>query len=224
MCIVTFVKQKDEFVLTFNRDERIGRPSAKPNWHSYDSRQIYCPLDLESNGTWIGYNSKIMACLQNGAALRHERNLPYELSRGIILRDLLITNETISIEENVKHFKVEPFTLSIYRLSSDQLEIYRYDGLNLIKEILNLIEPVVICSSTLYNTQAQGKIEQTLKNYDLSPDSIFQFHTDVMIGNKLNNFTNLVNTVSITQFTFQNGKLTSRYFDSIKDQNFIAVI
>lgn len=224
MCIVTFVKQKGEFVLTFNRDERIGRPSAEPMWHRYGSKLIYCPLDLESNGTWIGYNTKIIACLQNGADFKHERNLPYELSRGIILRDLLITNETITIEENVKHFKVEPFTLSIYDLSSDQLEIYRYNGLNLVKEILNLNEPIVICSSTLYNPQAQSIIEQTLKAYDLNRDSIFQFHTDLMIGKKLNNFTNLVSTVSITQFAFLNGMLTSRYFDSIKDQNFIALI
>ncbi len=224
MCIVTFVKLKAEFVLTFNRDERIGRPSTEPIWHTCDSKPIFCPLDLESNGTWIGYNTKIIACLQNGADLKHERNLPYELSRGIILRDLLTTNEIKTIEENVMNFKVEPFTLSIHNLSSDQLEIYRYNGLNLIKEILNLNEPIVICSSTLYNPQAQSKIEQTFKDYVLSPESIFQFHTDMMIGKEKNQFTNLVNTISITQFSCQNGVLYSRYFDTIKDQNYCEIL
>lgn len=224
MCIVTFVKQKDEFVLTFNRDERIERLSAEPMWHTYNSKLIFCPLDLESNGTWIGYNTKIIATLQNGADLKHERNLPYDLSRGILLKDLLITNEISTIEEKVKRFKIEPFTLSIYNLNSGHLEIYRYNGVNLIKEFAKLNEPKVICSSTLYNSQAQIEIEQTLKAYDLTSDSLFQFHKDTMIGKKLNHFTDLVSTVSITQFSYKNGVLSSHYFDSIKDQNFITVL
>jgi uncharacterized protein with NRDE domain len=224
MCIVTFVKHDSEFVLTFNRDERIERPSAEPIWHTYNSKLIFCPMDLESNGTWIGYNTKIIACLQNGADLKHERNLPYDLSRGIILKDLLVTNEINTIEEKVKCFKIEPFTLSIYNLKSAQLEIYRYNGVKLIKEFTNLAEPKVICSSTLYNSQAQIEIEQTLKAYDLTRDSLFQFHKDTMIGNKLNHFTNLVNTVSITQLSYKNGVLSSHYFDSIKNQNFITVL
>ena len=136
----------------------------------------------------------------------------------------MITNEISTIEEKVKRFKIEPFTLSIYNLNSGHLEIYRYNGVNLMKEFAKLNEPKVICSSTLYNSQAQIEIEQTLKAYDLTSDSLFQFHKDMMIGKKLNHFTDLVSTVSITQFSYKNGVLSSHYFDSIKDQNFIAVI
>ncbi|MDI1233235.1 MAG: NRDE family protein [bacterium] len=211
MCIVSFVKTSEEFILTFNRDERRGRSSEKPAWRNLESNPIFCPIDKVAGGTWIGYNRKIIACLQNGALEKHSRDLPYEISRGQILKDLLINNDIDSLLRYVKGHKIEPFTLSIYNLALKNLSIYRHDGIQITIETSDLLKPMLICSSTLYNNEAQNAINSEFRLVNF--ESIFNFHDQMRIGSNKNKFTDLVDTVSITQFRYRNGTLNARYYD-----------
>lgn len=217
MCIVSFYKAEHNFYLTFNRDERKGRPSSEPQWHIYNHQSVYCPLDLEANGTWIGYNTHLIACLQNGAETKHERKLPYDLSRGILLKTLLSSNDLNILKDSINRYKIEPFTLSVYQIKSETLNIYIYDGSSIKLEISDLRQPIIISSSTLYDINAKQAITEAFKTVDSNKDSIFNFHEAMRIGKPLNHFTNLVDTVSITQFSFEDGRLASRYYDCLQD-------
>lgn len=223
MCIVSFVKSQDEFILTFNRDERKGRESEPPSWRSFNEKLIYCPLDKEAGGTWIGYNHEIIACLQNGSYEKHIRQLPYEVSRGKVLLELLLTNDFKAFKQQVINKKIEPFTLSIYSIDSSQLSVYRCSEKNISIEEFSLKNPVVICSSTLYNSMAQQTIEGAFSHLEWSAKSIFDFHDERRIGEDKNRFTNLVDTVSITQFVFKNGQLSGTYYDPLNGVKLILL-
>jgi uncharacterized protein with NRDE domain len=43
-------------IVAANRDERLDRLSAAPAWRHGNGRGVFCPLDLEAGGTWIGVN------------------------------------------------------------------------------------------------------------------------------------------------------------------------
>ena len=54
MCIVSFYRKKDEFVLTHNRDEEINRVSSNQIIESERfGKNFFSPIDERANGTWI---------------------------------------------------------------------------------------------------------------------------------------------------------------------------
>lgn len=223
MCIVSFVKTNQAFILTFNRDERKGRISDPPAWQLREGSSVYCPLDKEAGGTWIGYNKNIIACLQNGALIKHIRDIPYDSSRGTILLNLLANNDFKSFTDYITNHKIEPFTLSVYNINNEILSIYRHDGDSINIEHSNLKSSIMICSCTLYNLDAQQTIETAFNLIEKNPISIFDFHDERRIGGMKNQFTNLVDTVSITQFIFKDGKLRGQYFDVVKNEKSILL-
>ena len=94
MCIISFYRNEDEFVLTHNRDEEINRSSSKEivEQKRFD-KTYFSPVDERANGTWIFYSEQYVACILNGGiekpTLFKEK---YRESRGIILLDLLKYN------------------------------------------------------------------------------------------------------------------------------------
>ena len=67
MCIVSFYRKKDEFVLTHNRDEEINRVSSNQIIESERfGKNFFSPIDERANGTWIFYSEQYIACILNG--------------------------------------------------------------------------------------------------------------------------------------------------------------
>ena len=87
MCTVSFIPLgNNEFYLTSNRDEWNLRPTLAPVTEIIAGQEVTFPKDETAGGTWIaaGENGRV-CCLLNGAFERHERKLPYGLSRGKVI-------------------------------------------------------------------------------------------------------------------------------------------
>lgn len=220
MCIVSFVLDKDKFILTFNRDENPFRESEKPNWRSFGQQMVFCPVDHNAGGTWIGYNRLIIACLQNGAFVKHTRTSPYKKSRGQILKEVLISNDYKVLINNYDFTGIEPFTMCVFDSQIKILSIYVFDGQTLDKRISDLQNPELLLSCTLYDEEAHQSVLNDFIKCNKESDSLFSFHKDRRIGSIKNQFTRVVSTVSVTQFELENNQFKCMYYDALKNQTF----
>jgi len=221
MCTVSFVpKYNNDFVLTSNRDEQLKRKNAfTPQIELIEGVNVLYPKDGEKGGTWIGVSDKnIMICLLNGAFDKHSSTPPYAKSRGIVVKDLLVSEE---IEKELTDYNlsnIEPFTLVIVEYS-DTLKLieFRWDGQNKHTTLLNSNEVHIWSSCTLYSkSEADYKAKQ-FKTFIL-PNSfaqdIINFHeygtkTEPLLMKYTAN--TLYDTVSITQVNKTNNLVEMKY-------------
>lgn len=220
MCTVTFFKKSsNDFVLTSNRDEAPFRLSSAPQIYSLNNTNALFPKDEVAGGTWIGTSEKNRTlCVLNGGFEAHERKADYRLSRGIIVRELLIANDLF---QSVKTFDlngVEPFTLIIV-LHEEQLQLFQlvWDGNK--KHLSELpLEPRLWSSSSLYTKSMKEERERWFKNFikknSFRVDSILDFHKTAGSGNLDYGVImdrHFVKTTSITQIEKERDKIIMNY-------------
>jgi len=221
MCTVTiFYKGNNDFVLTFNRDEAPNRKFIPPKLYNENSTAMLFPKDELAGGTWIGVSEKNrLICLLNGGFVKHHRKDSYQYSRGVIVKNLLASNDVVTSIENYDFSNVEPFTIVIadWNKNLKYFELV-WDGKEAHFRKLPL-ETMIWSSSTLYSDEMKLKRQEwfdTFKNEnELTSKSILDFHS-TEIDNK--NFgivmdRGLVKTTSITQVEKVNDALTMNYFD-----------
>lgn len=213
MCIVSLVKSDSSFVLSFNRDEDPDRQFSNPD--KLLGTEIFCPIDQISGGTWIGVNSKKIYCIQNGGKIKHVRDLPYDKSRGLILLEVLKTNNLEIIHNEITISKIEPFTITVFDLQSHKLEVISYNGMVLETEV-NSDNCFIQCSSTLYSEENKVLIANSFQSLiPKTPETILDFHLNYRIGGPLNSFLNRPATTSITQFISNDNKLSCTFHNLI---------
>ncbi|MES2616914.1 MAG: NRDE family protein [Bacteroidota bacterium] len=224
MCIVSFVINDDEFILTFNRDESAFRPATAPHWFTENGKQIFAPIDNSKGGTWIGFNGKIIFCLQNGAFEKHVRHTPYRMSRGLLLKQLLL-EELVMEDLNSKLLdNIEPFTLSAFDKGTGLLNVLRFDSHTLTRNNYSPQPGLVNCSATLYNAEARAIIQKRFDDLPVKQTEVLMnFHKQHKIGSVNNTFTSVVPTVSITQFIWDNKGIHSRYYDCQTGEEHVSV-
>lgn len=214
MCIVSLVKSDSSFILTFNRDEDPERPFSNPIYVL--DTDIFCPIDQISGGTWIGANSSKIYCIQNGAKVKHKRDLPYQKSRGLILLELLKTNNIEIIQKEISLYKIEPFTITVFDLHTFKLEVITYNSSSLDFEE-NSNNDFIQCSSTLYSEDNKALIANEFQLLmPKSDESILNFHQNFRIGGNLNHFLTRPATTSITQFILNDNILSCTFNDLLK--------
>ena len=108
MCTITLINHtsnSSEFIITSNRDEATGRKTFLPDYETYADVQLFFPKDAEAGGSWIGVSElNRIACLMNGAEEAHQRKSSYRLSRGVVLKDFLSSND---LDESMKNYNFE---------------------------------------------------------------------------------------------------------------------
>jgi Transport and Golgi organisation 2 len=217
MCILSIVSSAAETILTFNRDEDPDRPFSAPVTLSENG--VFCPLDLASGGTWIGRNHTHIMCLQNGALQKHKRDLPYDKSRGLILLELLKGTDAAQVFDVLKHFKIEPFTITMLEIESKRIQLYVYNGKSIIMEQIPAGSVFFRCSSTLYSPAAAGTLDKAFRARHLADaDHLWQFHLEMRIGGPANTFLSRPATSSITQFVIGSDKVSCKFADLISQQ------
>jgi Transport and Golgi organisation 2 len=229
MCVLTYIPLGDSgFVVTSNRDENEKRKRAiHPKKIKFGKKEIICPIDPASNGTWIGTSKLYTMVLLNGAYKNHKSTPPYRQSRGRVIPDFLKIESPKSFFEIFEFQNMEPFTLVLFenqnrnkiteiRWDSIQKSIQEFDGTN----------PKIWSSATLYNEKAIKKRSNWffthLLNNELSANSVLKFHHEGGSFDKYDSIKlkreNGIQTQCITQIEIQTTEKTM-FFEEIDSKN-----
>jgi len=220
MCTVTIIPtSENNFVLTSNRDEAPNRISLSPDFYTIKNTKMLFPKDEIAGGTWIGVSEKNrLICLLNGAFICHERMASYRMSRGVVVNDLLASENVVEAIENYDFDNVEPFTLVIADWNYD-LKFHELVWDGAIKHFSKLpLEPKIWSSSTLYSDSMKENRKKWFEDFKitnkLSAIKLLDFHKTA--GNNNKDFgvvmdRGFVKTTSITQVEKSNDNIEMRY-------------
>lgn len=223
MCTVTYLPLgNNDFILTSNRDETPLRKTIAPKKYIKNNIELTYPKDELAGGTWIGTSNKNrLVCLLNGGFENHKRKLPYKMSRGIIVKNILSADNSVTHIHNFNFTNIEPFTLVLVDWHSD-LATYElvWDGTT--KHFTKLAqEPKIWSSSTLYTQEMKQLRKEWFANWlkdnkNYKQEKILAFHKNENLGTpetspKMKR--NFVETVSVTSVLKNDEKIDISYFD-----------
>jgi uncharacterized protein with NRDE domain len=223
MCTVTYLPLgNNNFILTSNRDETPLRKTIPLETYKENGVELTYPKDALAGGTWIGASTKNrLVCLLNGGFKNHTRNRYYKISRGVIVKKILSTDNGVAYINNFDFTDIEPFTLILidYHL---QLEAYElvWDGIK--KHFKKLAEePKIWSSSSLYTEEMKVLRKEWFSDW-LAKNDVFQqekivdFHQNENLGNteiSLKMKRAFVETVSITSVKKIASNIEMTYLD-----------
>lgn len=223
MCTITFIpKSNTDFILTSNRDEAPGRETFPPKIYEEEGVKLLYPKDSVAGGTWIGVSErKRIVCLMNGGFVAHERKPFYRKSRGVVVKDLLKTDDFQKEIEAYDFNDIEPFTAVLVSWSSEiQLFQLVWDGTDyhFSEEPL---APTIWSSSPLYPEDLKKKREQWFSRFLLetvrpSEEELLKFHKTAGEGDLSSDLImdrGFIKTKSITQISKQKETVEMRYED-----------
>lgn len=223
MCTLTFFPKSDNsFILTSNRDESPGRKTFPPKSYCENNVELLYPRDAVAGGTWIGVSQrKRVVSLMNGGFVAHKRKASYARSRGLIVKDLLTTQDVGSYVNSYDFRQIEPFTAIVVEFKkSIQLFETVWTGEELVFTEKPL-RPKIWSSSPLYPQKLAKKREKWfsvfLENHkDTSAKDLLSFHQTAGEGNPASNIVmdrGLVKTKSITQIVKSENAVEMCYND-----------
>lgn len=226
MCTVSYLPLRDNnFILTSNRDETPLRNTIHPQEYLENGVLLKYPKDELAGGTWIGLSDKKrLVCLLNGGFEKHIRKSSYNISRGIIVKNILSADDGVSYINNFDFTEIEPFTLVLVDWSK-QLETYElvWDGL---KKHFNKLpqEPKIWSSSTLYTKGMRELRKEWFANWlkennEFHQEEILKFHKNNTLGTpdvSVKMKRPLVETVSITSVVKEDSKVDISYIDFLE--------
>lgn len=183
MCTVTItpLKAQNSFVLTSNRDEAPGRETLPPKVYSEDGLKMAFPKDVLAGGTWMGVSERRrVICLLNGEFKKHLRKLPYNKSRGVVVKELLAAPNFTEASYKLDLSEVEPFTIIAADWQKDLFFAqFVWDGSHKHYKRLPL-KPQIWSSSPLYSAEMkqlrEGWFQEFQKQHELSPEGLLKFH------------------------------------------------
>ncbi len=225
MCTVTYLPLgKDEFILTSNRDESPMRTTVIPKIYIESDVKLRFPKDELADGTWIGLSEKKrLVCLLNGGFKEHKRGSYYRMSRGIIVKRILTSENAVEYINCFDFSEIEPFTIVLVDWNS-QLETYElvWDGEE--KHFTKLEqEPRIWSSSSLY-TEEMKEVRKDwftdwlIENGQFHQSKILKFHQDTELGDpdiSLKMKRLFVETVSTTSVKKSGSKINMIYLDHL---------
>jgi hypothetical protein len=229
MCTVTYIPLKNNIYITTNRDEDLMRkPASPPESFVLNNKLTIYPRDGKAGGTWvIVCENGNAAVLLNGAFNKHQQKEWYKKSRGLVLLDIMTSDDPLQAFNGYNLNAIEPFTLVI--LQKKQLFELRWDDQK--KHVMELEAKAsyIWSSSTLYNSDLQIKLKNKFFNWlnkhpDLSIDDILNFHKNACYEKQVvfsNNDFLQIRTVSTTNINLKNIEASVSYFDLLKNENHV---
>jgi uncharacterized protein with NRDE domain len=229
MCTVSFVCSNDKIIITSNRDEKIIRPSAiPPKNYTLNGKNIIYPKDSKAGGTWyvVDENGTVLVLL-NGADEKHEVQLHYRKSRGLIVLEMITSASPKQFWDEIDLKNIEPFTLVLFQ--EKQLFQLRWNGAEKSTIELEIDKNYVWSSSTLYSKEIRKQRASWFYTFlDLNPEiteeKMLHFHRYTEADNNEHglviNRNNELKTLSITQSVIEKNKVTINYLDLIAEKEY----
>lgn len=153
MCTVTYLPLESGYLLTSNRDVPLSRARAlPPKAYEHRGQTLWYPLDPPGQGTWMVTDLATRTLvLLNGAWEAHQRRSSYPVSRGVVLLNWMMASDADAYFEQTDLDLIEPFT--VVDASIQTLVEYRWDGRFRHRRELDILQPQIWSSVTLYSEQ-----------------------------------------------------------------------
>ena len=205
MCTVTFVPTVDGVCITSNRDEKTARQKAiRPTNYNINNKEICFPKDPQAGGTWIAHDNKNVIVLLNGAQERHISKGKYRKSRGLIVLDLISSNNPLVEWKAIDLNNIEPFTIVFF--NGEKLFQLQWNELQKSTIELDKSKNHIWSSSTLYAKEIRAERAKWFAEFStkkIDSKDLLHFHQftendNSEYGLQINR-NNLLKTVSITQ-------------------------
>ena len=231
MCTVSFYRDNSKVIITSNRDENINRPAAdSPKKISNGAKTLYYPKDPQSGGTWFAVNSfGFVFVLLNGAEAKHIPNPPYRKSRGLILLDIINSDNFLEKWNLINLSNIEPFTVIAF--VENQLFQIRWNEVEKSLVQLDINSSYIWSSITLYKDDIISKRELWFSEFlnenkeNTSSDDFLSFHTNTQKNDTQNglviNRNNFMLTKNITQCEITKSNFTLTHLDLISQEKSI---
>jgi len=227
MCTVTYIPTgKNKFIFTSNRDEAPKRSATGIVEKEIDGKALLYPQDALANGTWISISNKNqLVCILNGAFVRHERKLPYRLSRGIMALDFFSYSTAEDFFEKFDFKGIESFTMIIF--DDGKLYEFRWDEKRKHIFPLDISEKYIWSSCTLYTEEWQAKRRTWFedwkkKNQTITQTAVLDFHKNGGEGHPnfdiVMRWKDIVRTTSITSISKDEKEMSMRYEDLLTSE------
>lgn len=231
MCTVSFVATNDKIIITSNRDEKTVRPSAiPPRSYTVNGKNLIFPKDPKAGGTWFVANADgVILVLLNGADEKHEVQLPYRKSRGLIVLDMISSLSPKDFWSEIDLENIEPFTLVLFQ--DNALFQLRWNGIEKRTTPLDIHQNHIWSSSTLYSSSIREKRAEWFHtfmdgNSEISESKMHDFHRYTEEENDENglviNRNDEMKTLSITQSVIEKNKVAILHYDLIAQQDFMT--
>lgn len=228
MCTVSFYHDNSKVIITSNRDEHINRPSAIfPQKVTRGAKTLYYPKDPKAGGTWFAVTqSGDVIVLLNGGAVKHIPNPPYRKSRGLVLLDIIGSDNFLNGWDFINLHQIEPFTLIAF--SDNKLFQARWNGVGKSLDQLPTNKSYIWSSSTLYSNKIIANREQWFKEFlnqkkeNIYSNDFISFHTNTKNNDTQNGLVikrdNLILTKNITQCELTKSNFTITHIDLISNK------
>ncbi len=218
MCLVTYLPTSTGYILSSNRDEEPARAQTQLIQESINHADLVYPKDIKG-GSWIfASKQRKNIVLLNGAFKLHKRQLPYRMSRGLMVKAYYEFDSTANFLQNYDFQGLEPFTLIIHEPKTF-VEL-RWDGKHKHVKTLKKSEQLVWSSCTLYNEQLEKQRSDHYyqlidsKKSDLSLASLI--HNDTQLPSDygfIMHRDNRVKTISTTHIIVNDSTTRLEYFN-----------
>nr|WP_299343208.1 NRDE family protein [Allomuricauda sp.] len=228
MCTVSFIAQNGSYFITSNRDEHISRPkSFAPKEQTINSVRVLFPKDAKAGGTWFAINeNEQVGVLLNGGFVPHESKGPYAKSRGLVLLEIIGSDNPLQVVKDIDLKNIEPFTLVLF--VSKELVEFRWDGNKKYFSNLDSERSYIWSSVTLYDETAIEVRNRLFSKFvrettTFTPDKVVDFHSnnheDFENGFIIDRTTGL-KTFSVTQAILSPGKTKLKHFDLLGSKKY----
>lgn len=184
MCTLTFYPNATGFVLTSSRDERVDRATIPPQEYTIGGKEYVFPKDVLSGGTWLSTSGNRSYCLLNGAFKAHQKTANYRISRGSLIMQAMLVDDSIDFCINVPLDEIEPFTLIMMDHGNEiRLQSLVWDGEEKFINEPDPMKPHIWSSATLYNERVRNLRKQWFDNFlrqnpTATASDLWHFHFD----------------------------------------------
>ncbi len=229
MCTVTFVNTNDKIIITSNRDEKVLRMQAiEPKSYLINNKNITFPKDPKAGGTWFAISEEgTVAVLLNGAKEKHQLKEKYRKSRGLILLDIISSDNPLFEWKTINLIEIEPFTIVLYY--DQKLFQLQWDEQEKSCVELSKNDYHIWSSSTLYSSEIRKQralwFDHFIKENDvLTEEALLDFHQHTNTENTefglVINRNDSLKTLSITQTVLKKNRVSLSYLDLQKEEVF----